>query len=194
MISIVGTSSRSFRFPADLPTAYAYYSDASRLLHYLPHISLVREYGQDRFRMLYATTELGSYRVRIYWDVETVLNDQGRAIQVRPLGGLEPVKPSAGLYSTTAHGHFSSESRFFEVGGETRIDYRLELHAELPPPLGLRLMPGVVVEGIARSITRRRLREIVEGFVERSIAAFPHWLGEMETHGRLPDVQNPTRE
>jgi hypothetical protein len=46
-------------------------------------------------------------------------------------------------------------------------------------------MPGSVVNGIARSITNLRTHEIVEGFVERSIDAFPHWLEELRNPGSL---------
>jgi hypothetical protein len=52
--------------------------------------------------------------------------------------------------------------------------------------LGLRFMPGMMVRRIANSITKMRIGEVVEGFVERSVAAFPHWLDEMEGHGTSP--------
>jgi hypothetical protein len=43
----------------------------------------------------------------------------------------------------------------------------------------MRFMPGAMVNRIADNITERRVREIIEGFIERSIAAFPHWVDEM---------------
>jgi hypothetical protein len=178
-IKIAGLARRSFLFPAELPMTYAYYGDVGRLLNFLPHICLVRDYGPDRFRLLYNTTELGTYHVRIFADVQTTL-DKGWVLRVHHLDGLSPVKTQAGVNSTTAQGYFSSRSVFRDEGDRTRIEYSLRLQAMLPTPLGLRLMPGMMINSIAKSITRTRIREIAEGFIERSVAAFPHWLGELE--------------
>jgi hypothetical protein len=178
MIQVAGTARRSFLFPADLAVAYAYYGDVARLLNYLPHISLVRAYGPDRFRLLYNSTELSAYQIRIFADVQTTL-DEGWVLQVRPLNGIAPVKALAGLHSSSGQGFFSSRSVFREAGDQTRIEYRLQLQAKLPSPLGLRFMPGAMVNRIARSITNMRMREIAEGFIERTVDAFPHWLDEM---------------
>lgn len=179
MIKVSGSAHRSFTFPGELPLVYAYYADVGRLLNFLPHICLVRDYGPDRFRLLYNTTELGTYHIRIYADVETML-DKGWVLRVKPLGGISPVKSQAGISSTTAQGYFQSESVFYDEGEQTRIEYSLQLRADLPRPLGLRFMPGYAVKRIAHSITKMRIREIVEGFVDRSVDAFPHWLTEFE--------------
>ena len=179
MIKVRGSVRRSFIFPANLPLAYAYYGDVARVLNYLPHICLVRAYGPDRFRLSYSTTELGAYQIHILADVQTTL-EEGWRIRVHPLAGIEPAPARAGLNSTTALGYFQSESVFHEDGDQTRIEYSLKLQAQLPTPLGLRFMPGRVVDSIARSITGMRIREISEGFIERSLSAFPHWLAEFE--------------
>ncbi len=165
--------------------AYAYYSDVGRLLSYLPHICLVREYGPDRFRLLYNTTELGTYHIRIFADVEATLGEQW-VLRIRPLSGISPVRSQAGISSSTAQGYFTSRSVFCDAGDETRVEYHLKLQADLPTPLGLRFMPGMMVRRIANSITKMRIGEVVEGFIERSVAAFPHWLDEMEGHGTSP--------
>ena len=178
MIRVAGSVHRSFVFPAELPLAYAYYADIGRVLSYLPHICLARTYGPERLRMLYHSTELGLYRIRIFADVQTHLEDGG-VLHVRPLDSLPPIQPEAGVHSTTAQGFFASQSIFHEMGNQTRIEYKLQLRADLPTPLGLRVMPGLVVGGIARSITNMRIREIIEGFIDRSIDAFPHWLDEL---------------
>ncbi len=181
MIKISGSARRSFIFPAELPMAYAYYGDVSRLLNYLPHICLVRAYGPDRFRLLYSSTELGIYHVRIFADVQTTL-DEGWILRVHPLDGIPPVRAHAGVNSVTAQGLFSSQSFFLGVGDRTRIEYSLQLRARLPSPLGLRFMPGAMVGRIAQGITNMRIREVVEGFIEHSVAAFPHWMDEMRNH------------
>jgi hypothetical protein len=181
MIRVSGSSRRAFVFPGELPMAYAYYADVGRLLNYLPHIWLVRAYSSDRFRLLYSTTELGAYQIRIFADVQTTL-EEGWVIRVRPLEGIAPVKAEAGVGSAVAQGYFYSDSIFQDNGDETRIEYQLRLQADLPTPLGLRFMPGMMVERIARSITHMRIREIVDGFVQNSADAFPHWLAEMQNH------------
>jgi len=185
MIKLAGSTRRSFLFPAELPLAYTYYGDVGRLLNYLPHICLVRSYGPDRFRLLYSSTELGTYHIRIFADVQTTL-DEDWVLRVHPLNGIPPVDARAGLNSTSAQGYFASTSVFAQAGDETRIEYSLELRAELPTPLGLRFMPGSVIQGIAKSIAGMRIREISEGFVERTIDAFPHWVEEIGSRGELP--------
>jgi hypothetical protein len=190
MIEVRGSARRSFTFPADLPIAYAYYGDVARVLNYLPHICLVRAYAPDRFRMIYDTTELGAYHIRIFADVQTTL-EEGWVIRVHPLDGIRPAQSKAGISSSTTQGHFYSESVFYDKGEQTQIEYRLQLQARLPTPLGLRLMPNAMVSRIAKSVTNMRIREITDGFVERSVSAFPHWLAEMENHGSLPERPSP---
>lgn len=178
MIQVAGSARRSLVFPGELPLAYAYYADVGRLLGYLPHICLVRAYGPDRFRLLYSSTELGLYQVRLFADVQTTL-EEGRIIHVHPMEDASPIKAQAGIHSTSTQGHFSSRSVFHDEGKQTRIEYSLQLRGDLPTPQGLRLMPGLVVNRIAKRITKMRIREIADGFVERSSDAFPHWLAEM---------------
>jgi hypothetical protein len=48
-------------------------------------------------------------------------------------------------------------------------------------------MPGGIVNRIAHNITRRRIREIAEGFIERSIDAFPYWMDELQQEN-LPSL------
>jgi hypothetical protein len=45
--------------------------------------------------------------------------------------------------------------------------------------MGLRFVPPSVINNIVSSITHRRIKEIADGFVRRSIDAFPEWLGEL---------------
>jgi len=181
MIQVSGFARRSFTFPGELPLAYAFYGDVARLLNYLPHIYMVRAYGPDRFRLLYNTTELATYHIRIFADVQTTL-DKGWVIRVHPLEGIPHVKAEAGMNSSTAHGYFSSQSIFRDEGDRTRIEYSLQLQAKLPTPTAFRFVPGMMVNRIAKSITSMRIREITEGFIERSVSAFPYWLDEMDGH------------
>jgi hypothetical protein len=187
MIKIAGAIRRSFIFPAELPVAFAYYADLSRIFNYLPHILLVRAYGHDRFRMLYSTTELATYHIRIFCDLRATLDGNDQTLNISPLDDVAPVNGQAGLRSATTQGYYRSRSVFHENGRETRIDYSLQLRADLPTPLGLRFMPGSVVNRIAKNITSWRMREIADGFIQRSIDAFPYWLAEIE-QPRCPSV------
>jgi hypothetical protein len=180
MIKVAGVIERSFTFPAELPTAFVYYGDLGRVLTYLPHILLVEVYRYDSFRLLYSTTELGIYHIRIFCDLQARLDEAERTLYVQPLSIDPPVKATAGAVSATTQGAYSSKSVFHPANGETLIEYQLCLQADLPTPLGLRLMPGSVVDRIAQNITERRLCEIADGFIQRSIAAYPRWLAEME--------------
>lgn len=181
MIHISGSARRVFTFPAQLPMAYAYYSDVGRVLGYLPHLVLVRSFSYDQFRMLYSTIELGVYHIRIYCDLQTMLEANGaKVIRIKPLRGMPPVRTQSGVNHSTAQGTYSSTSVFLPSGDHTRIEYTMALEAKLPAPVGLRLMPGSVVDSIASNIAHARIHEIVNGFIERSLDAFPHWLAEME--------------
>ena len=182
MIKVASSARRTFTFPADLPTAFAYYSDVGRILTYLPHISLVQAYAYDQFRMLYSTLELGVYHIRIFCDLRTTLDMNGtqRAIHINPLEDMTPVRSKASFSASVAQGHYSSNSIFHDAGKKTRVEFSMTLQARLPTPLGLRLMPASVVDGIAKNITNARTHEIAGGFIQRSIDAFPYWLEEMQ--------------
>jgi hypothetical protein len=181
MIQVAGNARRTFAFPADLPTAFAYYSDVSRVLGYLPHIVLVRAFSYDQYRMLYDTVELGVYHIRIFCDIQTrlVANGKQNLIRISPLTGVTPVEPHANLRAVTAQGAYTSTSTLHREGDRTEVEYSMALQARLPTPLGLRMMPGSMVDAIASNIAHARIHEIINGFVERSVEAFPYWLEEM---------------
>jgi hypothetical protein len=187
MIKVSGSARRAFAFPAELPVAYAYYADVGRVLSYLPRICLVRAYGPDRFRLVYRSTELGVYHVRIFADVETRL-EEGWVLRVAPLNSSSPLKGRADAHTTSTQGYFSSRSVFYDEGEQTRIEYNLKLWGDLPTPRGLRFMPGFMVDRVAATITGMRMAEIVAGFIERSVDAFPDWLAEMQNHRAWPDL------
>lgn len=172
MITVAGAVHRSFIFPASRPAAFSYYSNAQRTLSILPHISIVQQYSQNRFRVMYHTTELGIYQVRLMCDIQVEADYKDWTLRIHPLEADGPVTGEAGLYSLTAQAFYTSESVFIEAGETTEVDYRLDLWAELPAPIGVRLMPERVLDGIARSITEWRMDEIAGGFIERSIRLY----------------------
>ena len=76
MLKIAGSNTRTFTFPADVPTAIEYYSNLTRLIAFLPHIELDEDYGDNKIRMIYSATEMGAYTISIYCDVQAqVLSD-----------------------------------------------------------------------------------------------------------------------
>lgn len=176
MMKIAGSNSRTFTFPAGIATAIAFYRDLNRLVDFLPHISMQEPLGDEKFRMIYRATEMGAYEITIVCDVEMIVLEQDGIIRVAPVNGFTPVKAKASFSASQVQGYYASESVFIPDGDkQTMIEYTFELLANLPRPKGLRFMPSVMVEGIAQNITQWRLREIVDGFIERSIEAFPAW-------------------
>lgn len=171
MIEINGSIQRSFTFPAPLPEALRYYANTDHILHLIPHIFFIQKYAEGQYRMLYHTTELAIYRVKIYCDLQASVEDN--VLKFRPLIGYAPVESLAGFDHLTAQGEYASDSVFEPLGtAETRITYTLHLKACLPTPLGLGLVPGPVMNGIANGITGRRMREIAQGFIDRSLVDY----------------------
>lgn len=177
MINIAGSVHRAFQFPASPSLAYAYYRDLSYVFGFLPLISVAEVFGDERYRMLFTSTELGAYTIRIFCDIEARNDDVGRILRIGPAKGLgvAEVEPRTGFYSTMGMGRFASESVFFDEGAETRIEYRLAMKAQLATPRGMRLMPGRVVNQVVKRITQNRMNELAEGFIEQSVAGFAEW-------------------
>ena len=184
MIELAGGVTLNFIFPAPLALTYAYYSELTTVLRFLPHIEIVKEYSDHEFRMLYTSREFGGYQMRIYCDMQAQLEGGRRMLRILPAESLPPIEPSAGVNSSTGRGYFSSRGLFFEMGDETRIEYEFELRSRLPRPLGMRLMPSQMVNRIARNVAGARMREIAQGFIERSLAEFPQWREHYEERRR----------
>ena len=72
----------------------------------------------------------------------------------------------------SGQGRYESTVRFRAEKDATRVDYALKLAATLPTPGALRLLPERLVNERAGHRFRMRLDEILDGFVERSIAAY----------------------
>ena len=172
MIKIAGTAQQTFSFPADIATVSDFYRDFGHILHYLPHIQLVKAYGPDQFRVMYHALELSVYRVRIYCDLQVGYDEATKTLHVAPLPNKPPAKSEATVQSLTAQGYFTSRSVFRPRREHSSVDYQLSLEARLPKPLGLMLMPDGVIEQIASSITEWRIHEIAGGFIKRSVQEY----------------------
>lgn len=184
MITISGTTHQTFSFPADVAAASAFYRDFSRILHYLPHIHLIKAYGPDQFRVMYHTLELSMYRVRIYCDLQVSYDDARQTLHVTPLLNKPPVKSEATVHSLTAQGYFTSQTIFRPRSDHSMVDYQLSLEAHLPKPFGLMLMPDMVIGQIASNITDWRIHEIAGGFIKRSVKEYRGSMAQPVRAGR----------
>lgn len=175
MIMVAGQAERSFLFPADIDTAYAFYSDIGRLISYLPYIDLLHNDAENsHLRVKYSTTELSTYLINIISDIEYELDPPNYTYLIRPIDRLPAIKPQTTMNSTSARGYFTLESRFMlgNTVEETLIEYRLTMQARLPTPGALRFMPGRIVSSITSGITNGRIKEIIDGFITNSIEAY----------------------
>lgn len=186
MINITGSIKRSFLFPAVPNVALTYYSDISRVAHFLPHISLVHIYAVNQVRVLYETVELGAYTIQIYSDLESNVDRKQKLLNVYPvkIQTAAPIPTETTMRHSTGHGLFAIDTQFFDLGNQTRIEYTIRLKANLARPLGMRLMPKRVVKRIAQSITDGRIREIADGFIKASVDAFPEWQAQNQPVGK----------
>lgn len=169
MIHVSGSVSRSFIFPAQREVASAYYRDFNQVVKHLSLISMNKVLGADRFRVMYNSTELGVYKIKIYCDVQTLFDPVENVLVVQTFDDHPKIPAKSGWNSSEAHGAFASQSVFYEEGEQTRIEYRLHLRAAVPPPLGLRLVPEGVLNQIADNITAWRMDAIIDRFVEDTI-------------------------
>jgi hypothetical protein len=176
MISLNGSIQRKFFFPADLLTTLIYFSDLSRAVFLLPHISLDEPYTNNKVRIRYQTVELGAYTINIFCDLALEVDVDQSTIKVFPLRGYEEVQSVATLNATTGYGYYSSTAKLFPQEGGTGIDYQLKFESNLPRPRGLRMMPKRVVDRIAHSISIGRVEEIADGFMQNALEAFDEWV------------------
>jgi len=182
MMKLTGSIKRAFIFPADSTTALSYYSNLHHIIQFMPHINLVEAYDGHQIRVLYKTQELGSYTIRIYCDLQSTAVPDQLKLNLEPLDTYPPVEAKASVNSTTGQGLFKLTAHFFDLEEQSRVEYEIELAANLPRPLGMRLMPRRVVNRIANNITESRIREIADGFIESTVDAFPAWLAESQNN------------
>ncbi len=171
-IEIDGVARRSFKFPAPLDTTFAYYSDLDSIFTSLPYISVLEKFSKVGFRLLYNALELGIYSIRIVCDIEVSLDAQNHLLSIIPLKGTKQVKSTFAVRSAQAQGIYSSESRFISYGDYTQVEYSLRIQASLPTPFATLYIPPSMRNNIASRITSRRIGEIADGFIERSIRRF----------------------
>jgi hypothetical protein len=172
VIKINGSAQRSFYFPAEKSKAFLFYQDYECVLRLFPHISVVKVFAPGLFRMLYHTIEMGLYHIHIYCDLQASADPANGILRFGPVTSFPPKTPAAGFTSTQVQGKFTSTSKFYADGKQTRIDYMISLQVELPVPRSALIMPAKVREHIANAITQGRIGEISDGFIERSVKIY----------------------
>lgn len=192
MITLDGSIERKFFFPSDPLTTMIYFSDLSRVVYYLPHISVVETYSSNKVRIRYQTVELGAYTINIICDLELKVDVDGYVIQIDPLPDCEAVEVEATLNATTGYGYYTSTARLAPANDGTAIDYSFKFQSKLQRPRGLRMMPKRIVDRIAQSISLGRVEEIAEGFMQSATEAFAQWRAEQDA--RLAEQWLSARE
>ncbi len=180
MITISGTKTLTFTLPTDIDTAFTYFMDLRRVIGFLPRIEFVRQFEPNFLRMCYVSRELNAYTIKIYCDVLAEIDRSNYIIRMSPRAGPKPVKAKATFHAASAQGIYSSESHFFAEGEQTRLEYHINLMAELPKPWALKMVPDSFMSSIASNISRHRIHEIANGFIARSLAELPAWIEENE--------------
>lgn len=170
MIQLAGSAQRSYLFPADLPAVFAYHCDLARSMRFLPHISIAERYAPDQLRLLYRAID-GLVHVKIFCDVLITADRPNYRLRIGPLAGHAPVKPEVGLNTITCQGCYDSESTFSAAGQQTRIEAQLNLRADVPLPITLRLIPTTLISGAAHNILHLRTAEIMSHFIDQSLQA-----------------------
>ncbi len=179
MITISGTKTLTFTLPTDIDTAFSYFMDLRRVIGFLPRIEFVKAFDDNFMRMCYVSRELNAYDIKIYCDALTEIDPANYAIRIHPQIGPKPAKPKASFHTASTQGIYKSESYFFAEGkNETRLEYHINLMAELPKPWALKMVPDGFMNSIAGSISRHRIHEIANGFIEQSLADLPRWIEE----------------
>jgi hypothetical protein len=130
---------------------------------------LVKTYAPDQYRILYSAAEAGVYRVDLYSDIQARFDEAADTLCVVPLKGLPPVASKATLGSLTGQGDYSSRLTLRPAGARTNARYEVRIAATLAKPVGLKLIPDTAVRLFIERVVRRRIRDISEAFIRRSI-------------------------
>lgn len=178
MITISGRTQLTFTLPTNVQTAFNFYRDVNRILPYLPRIQLVQAHGEQHLRVCYVSRELNAYDVAIYCDVQAEADPAHYTIRLMPREAGSPVKPRSRLNMTSAYGRYASTSIFYPDGDRTRLEYSLELAADLPKPWATKFVPDGIMEAIANNITNHRIHEIASGFILKSALDISSWAAQ----------------
>ena len=182
MINITGSITRTFILPSPPAPTLLFFNDIHRVIDFIPNITLIETYSENKIRVCYESQELGSYTIRIYADLTFDYNWDDYVLHVHTIKipTAVPVEQIATMRETTGQGLFEIEVNLFDLDGQTRIEFTNRLQAKLLRPKGMRLMPKRVINRIAQGITENRNREIADGFIKNAIENYTDWLAQKQ--------------
>lgn len=169
MISIAVSAQRTFTLPADLATTTAYFRDFERTIRDLQYLSLVKTYAQDQYRILYSAAEAGIYHVAFCCDIQVDFDEINQIIRVTPLVGIPPAPPKVTVNSLSGQGYYASQSIFRNAGLNTHVAYEVEIKAQVPKRLELKLVPDQVIKRMIEDRVRHRLQAITDSFIHHTM-------------------------
>ena len=73
------------------------------------------------------------------------------------------------MNSLTGQGTYRSRSAFQAAGPHTSITYDVEIEAAVPKRLEWKLIPDAVITRLVEDVVQRRLNEITDTFIARSL-------------------------
>jgi hypothetical protein len=177
-IQIDGQARRGFIIPARRDAAFTYCCDFEKIFGLVPHLTIVRAYNDRCFRVRYQSTELGVYRIRIYADLQIILDEINWVLRLEPASGIDPVHPQAGWAAAEGHGWFTGQTRFYENEGDTKVVYNFRIQAQVPTPFSACILPPSMCRKIANSIASRRVKDITQSIVNNTLE---DWIGSGST-------------
>jgi hypothetical protein len=169
-LNIAVSDHREFTLAADLQAAAAHFRDFAKTLQDLPELRLAKTHANEKYRIVYSAAVAGVYRVDLYSDIQAQFDERDYVLVVSPLRGIAPVRPHVTLGSLTGQGEYSSRLALRAAGARTAATYDLAIAAAIPKPLALGLLPDAVARSAVERVVRRRVQEITDRFIERSIA------------------------
>jgi hypothetical protein len=169
MITIAVSARRTFTMPADLATTSAYFNDFERAIQDLQHLSLVKTYARNQYRIVYTAVEAGIYRVAFYCDVQVQFDEGKQALRVLPLAGISPVMPKVTINSMIGQGVYTSRSIFQSAGSNTNVNYEVEIRAEVPKRMEMKLVPDRVFKKMVENLVEQRMLAITDAYILHSI-------------------------
>ncbi len=172
MLHISVSSHRKFEIACDLLGVEAHFSNFERMLEDLPALKVSRVWGPHQYRIGYGANFAGVYQVDLFSDIQARFDAAAHVLAVSPLRGLPAVTAQVTLRSLTGQGGYASRLVFHAQKDCTVADYDLTITADIPKPVRLNLVPDSVARTVVQAIVQRRVQEITDLFIVRTMSRF----------------------
>ncbi len=178
MLKLNGAAQRSFLFPSVRGDAFSYYADLENVVRFLRYVEIEAQDKQDPrlYRLAYRTQEMGAYDVCVYCDVIYEGDAAQTELQMRPLTAAQspfaPVEPSVSAEKTVTTGEFRLVSTLREhPQNKTKIDMDLSIVSQIPASGMMKLVMAPLM-GVIEPLVTGRMDEVVDHFVQESVAQY----------------------